>query len=120
MDTSEHEVLANPPAGGTRRALLRASLDGFALAVSRNSPLAGWEKAWAREGAYGGELGGRHGQDRRGRDRNRTHDRHRHRRDRSKGPDHEPSKGLFDNEGVLNIQFIFVNNLERRGSCRGS
>ncbi len=36
MDTSEHEVLANPPASGTRRALLLVSLDGFALAFSKD------------------------------------------------------------------------------------
>ncbi len=58
-------------------------------------------------------MGGRHGNDQRGRARNRNQDRHRHRRDRDKKPDREPPKGFFDNEGVLNIQFIFVNNNER-------
>ncbi len=99
---------ADPGAMPNRRALLRAGAGGFALAAS-GLVLPEWlhNEAEAREGAYDGKLGGRHGKNRRDRG-NRT--RRRHRRDRDKKPDRDPPKGIIDDEGVLNIQFIFVNN----------
>ena len=102
---------AEPVAFPNRRAILRAGVGGFALVAASGLVLPEWlhNEAEAREGVYGGKLGGRHGKDRRGRDRsNRNHPRHR--RDRDQKPDRDPPKGIIDDEGVLNIQFIFVNN----------
>ena len=63
MDTSEHEVLTSQSdATESRRALLRATLGGFALAASGLFLPADDDEAAAREGALGGVLGGRHGQ----------------------------------------------------------
>lgn len=93
---------ADGEAGLSRRALL----GGFALSASGLFLPASREQTEARDGAAGGQLGGRHGKDHRG----RNGDRHRHRRDRDKDPDRHPPKGILDNEGVLNIEFIFVNN----------
>ena len=100
---------AAPVAIPNRRALLAAGAGGFALAAS-GLFLPEWlpNEAAAREGAYGGKLGGRHGKDRRGRDR-RDRNR-RHRGDRDSKPDRDPPMGIIDDEGVLNVQFIFVNN----------
>lgn len=59
----------------SRRTLLGAAAGGFALAAS-GLFLPDWlPEAEAREGAYGGVLGGRHGKNRRGRDqrKRRTH-----------------------------------------------
>ena len=67
MDTSEHEILVSPPDATARRALLRAAVGGFALAASGLFlPADDADEAAALEGAYGGELGGRRGKDRRG------------------------------------------------------
>ncbi|MFN8591146.1 MAG: hypothetical protein U0031_06740 [Thermomicrobiales bacterium] len=85
-----------------RRQLVRALSGGLVLATNRLPLPPGGDTADAR-GAYDGVLGGRHGRDRRGRN-------GRHRHDRDKRQDHDPPKGFFDNEGELNIQFIFVNN----------
>jgi hypothetical protein len=97
--------------GLCRREVMRAAAVGFAVAASGLLLPMPLEQVAARQGASNGELGGRHGKDRRGRDRDRDH--RRHRRDRDKKPDRDPPKGFFDNEGVLNIQFIFVNNNDR-------
>jgi hypothetical protein len=103
MDTSEHQVLANPPASGTRRALLRASLDGFALAASGIFlPTGDAHDAAAREGAYGGRLGGRHGKDRRGRDprKRRDKDTRRGKKNDRQNDDPPPGRGLFRNTAL--------------------
>ena len=96
MDTSEHEILVGLTDATTRRALLRTSLGGFALAASGLFLLAGREKAGAREGAYGGVLGGRHGEDRRGRDK-RKHDKRRADRRRRHRDRHRPDSGGWRN-----------------------
>lgn len=93
----------------SRRQFLGGAASRFALAASGLFlPDALEAEAEAREGAYGGKLGGRHGNDRRGRDRDNRNRRHRH--DRDKRPDRDPPRGPIDDEGALNIQFIFVNN----------
>jgi hypothetical protein len=82
---------AEPVAIPNRRALLRLATGGFALAAS-GLLLPGWlaEEAEAREGAYGGELGGRRGKDRRGRHRRRTHGDKKGKNDRNKRKDDRP------------------------------
>ena len=99
-----------PAAFSNRRSLLRAGASGFALAAS-GLLLPAWlhTEAAAREGAYGGRLGGRHGKNRRGRDRN-GRDRKRNRRDRDKKPDRDPPRGPFDDQGVRDIDFVFLND----------
>ncbi len=57
----------------TRRHFLRAAMGGFTLAASGLFLPRGLEQAVAREGANDGQLGGRHGKDRKGRHRRRTH-----------------------------------------------
>jgi hypothetical protein len=107
MDASELESQTSPgDAMETRRALLRTSLGGFAPAAS--GLFLPWRlaEAAARDGAKHGELGGRHGKDHKGRHRRRTHG---DKKDKGKD-DRDPPQGFFDNEGVLNIMFIFVNN----------
>ena len=58
----------------SRRTLLQTALSGFALATSGLLVPAWLEEAEAREGAYGGKLGGRHGKNRRGRDQRKRRD----------------------------------------------
>jgi hypothetical protein len=61
------------PTNTSRRQLLRAASGGVALAAS-GLFLPQWlEEAAARPGANGGELGGRRGKDRKGRDKHRNH-----------------------------------------------
>lgn len=66
-----------------RRRLLRAATGAFVLTASGLYLPAAVEDAEAREGAYGGRLGGRRGKNRRGRDRRRTHGDKKDRRDRT-------------------------------------
>lgn len=72
-----HDVDAVPDADPSldRRRFLGAATGGFAMAASGLLLPAGLEDAEAREGAYDGALGGRRGQNRRGRDerKRRTH-----------------------------------------------
>jgi hypothetical protein len=117
IDTGDH---VRGVAALSRRAILGGAAAGFALAANGLFLPERLQETAAREGANNGELGGRHGKDHRGRDRDRQRhrrdrDRRRHRHDRDKEPDHDPPQGPIDNEGVLNIQFIFVNN-NKRGS----
>ena len=78
----------------SRRAVLQTAVSGFALATSGLLVPEWLEEAEAREGAYGGKLGGRHGKNRRGRDRRKrqTHGHKKDKNDKSKRPQ---SKGFF-------------------------
>ena len=59
--------------GLSRRGVLRTAARGLALAVGGLTLPAWLEEAAARPGANGGELGGRRGNDRKGRHKKRTH-----------------------------------------------
>jgi hypothetical protein len=59
------------PSGLSRRGLLQAAAGGMALAASGLLLSARLEDVAARPGAAGGALGGRHGKNRRGRDKSR-------------------------------------------------
>ncbi len=79
-----------------RRGVLRAAAGGFVLAAS-GLFLPANDEAAAREGAHGGKLGGRHGQNRRGvdKDTRRTRARRRDdRRDDEKREGKPPGAGL--------------------------
>ena len=105
-EPSESVNGARDEAGLNRRTILGGAAAGFALAAN-GLFLPEWlQETEAREGVNNGEMGGRRGKDHRGRDR----DRRRHHRDRDQKPDRDPPKGIFDNEGVLNIQFNLINN----------
>lgn len=91
-----------------RRALLRSALAGFTLAAS-GLLLPTWQvDGVARQVDRDADLGGRHGQNQRGRD--RGHRRNRHDRRKDRGSDRNPPRGPLDNEGVRNIRFIVVND----------
>lgn len=68
-----------------RRTLLGAVAGGFALAATGLLAPRWLEEAEAREGAYGGRLGGRHGQNRRGQDRSKRRDTNRNNNDAPRG-----------------------------------
>jgi hypothetical protein len=108
-ELDEHSLDTTDDRGLNRRTLWRAAASGFVLAGS-GLLLPKWpdDEAVAREGAYGGKIGGRRGKDHRGQD--RTRDRYRHRHDHDKDSDRNRPQGPLDNEGTLSIQFIFVNN----------
>ena len=74
-EDSAREPALKPGSTRSRRALLGGAAGGFALAASGLFLPARLEEARAREGAYDGVLGGRHGKNRRGRDQRqrRTH-----------------------------------------------
>jgi hypothetical protein len=102
----------------SRRAILGGAAAGFALAANGLFLPERLQETEAREGANNGELGGRHGKDHRGRDRDRHRNRRdrdlrRHRRDRDEEPDRDSPRGPFDDQGVRNIEFVFLNDNER-------
>ena len=90
-------------AGLSRRAILSGAAAGFVLAAS-GLFLPEWlEEADAREGALGGELGGRHGKNRRGADtaKRRTRARRRDdRRDDEKREEKPPGAGFFRDTAI--------------------
>ena len=73
MEHDRNDLIAPMATERTRREVLRAATAGFALAASGLFLPHGLEQTAAREGANDGELGGRHGRDRKGRHRRRTH-----------------------------------------------
>jgi hypothetical protein len=72
----EYPIEATDDRGLSRRRVLRGATGGVVLADS-GLLLPYWleDEAEAREGAYGGKLGGRHGPNRRGRDKHKRRDR---------------------------------------------
>src|SRR3954466_11927852 len=68
FDTLSRRLGAHP----ARRALLSAGVGLVLMACGRMVPVTSQEVA-AREGTYSGDLGGRHGRNRRGRDQQREH-----------------------------------------------
>ncbi len=88
MDADRFDSLSRRLGGyQSRRTLLAAGVGLLLMACARVIPRTAREVA-AREGTYGGDLGGRHGQNRRGRDQNRSHDQEQRNTDRntSKSP----------------------------------
>ncbi len=73
MDGERDDAMPGASTGATRRQLLSAATGGFALASSGLFLPAVLQDAQAREGAQGGENGGRRGKDHKGRHRKRTH-----------------------------------------------
>lgn len=85
MTTSEHEQVVV-----SRRLLLGGATSGLVLTAA-GLLLPAWVlEADAREGALGGAKGGRHGKNRRGRDKKRRHD---HKNNKKKGKDDAPRGG---------------------------
>src|SRR3954471_10086680 len=68
FDTLSRRLGAHP----ARRALLSAGVGLVLMACGWMVPVK-LQEAAAREGTYGGDLGGRHGRNRRGRDQQREH-----------------------------------------------
>ena len=85
----------------SRRGLVGAAAGAFTLAASGLFLPEGVTEVAAREGTFGGQLGGRHGKNRRGRDEHRDH-RHERHRDR-----HRPDGGDW-----LNVA-LYVHNLRQ-------
>ena len=102
----QHENDCHPDSLGAfnRRNLLRGVAGGFALAGGLMLP--DWmADAAAREGAYGGRLGGRHGKDRRGRDKAKR------RHDKNDAPRNAPRGAAPGNEAHVRwIQFHVYND----------
>ena len=90
MNTHEEEIATSTvPAMAHRRGLIQAMAGGMALAASGLS-LPEWlevERAEARSGALGGAKGGRHGENRKGRQRNRNHGHKKNKRKRKRRND---------------------------------
>ena len=95
--------------GTTRRAMLSAAAGGFALAAS-GLFLPDWmEEAEAREGAYGGQLGGRHGKDQRGLNHAKRRKRARRRghgdkKDKGRDKNDSPPRGTVTRDIAFSIQ----------------
>ena len=89
----------------TRRALLRAAT-GMVLAGGGIYLPAWRSEAEARDGVLAGRLGGRHGENRRGRGPRQNRSRNRH----DQQPDRDPPRSGFGGEGILDIKFVVYND----------
>ena len=97
------ETETDETGGTTRRAMLSAAAGGFALAAS-GLFLPDWlEEAEARDGAYGGKLGGRHGKDHRGRDKRKRRT-HGNKKDKGRDKNDSPPRGTVIRDVAFSIQ----------------
>jgi hypothetical protein len=89
-----------------RRAVLAGAVGGFALAAGGLFVPRWLQEVDAREGAYGGRLGGRHGRNRRGRSPSQRRDNNKNENDGPRG-----SSGSQDGPHVRWIKFNLYNDL---------
>jgi hypothetical protein len=90
-------------AGLSRRTILTGAVAGFVMTASGVLLTVGEDEAEAREGVYDGQLGGRHGNNRRGREKRKPRDHGKHKDKRDPNP---PPRG-----GLLRDVAIYVHNL---------
>jgi hypothetical protein len=96
MDHEWNDRETSKDMGSTRRQLLRAATGGFALTASGLFLPEGLAETAAREGALGGDKGGRRGNDQKGRHRHRSHGDKKDkkgRKDEGQRPDGPPPQG---------------------------
>jgi hypothetical protein len=119
MDDERNAPDTHAAAETTRRRLLRAATGGFALAACGLYVPGLGGGADAREGVLGGELGGRHGKDRRGRHRRRTHrDQKDQKDDKNKGKDDRPpGAGAKDHGPFRATALTVVNKISQPLNC---
>jgi hypothetical protein len=99
------QMRADSTMGTTRRDMLIAVVAGFGLSTAGLFVPAWLEEAAAWEGADGGKLGGRRGQNRRGRDKRRNHGDRKHRQ-KGKDNNHAPGSSFV----LLRDIAIYVHN----------